>query len=71
MEAFERLKAPDEELVAPRPLPGRVQPSYFALLRLRIGSDCYKFFEQNKNCLFIQKPEYEKQKSSLTYTWVI
>ncbi len=71
IEVFKRLKDPDEELVAPRPLPGTMQMSYFALLRLKSGSENCKFFEQSEKCAFIKKPEYERLKNGLTYTWTV
>lgn len=69
VEKFRREKNQSESLVAPRPLPGRAQISYYALLTLEEHSPLHSYFSDLGKVMVMTKKQYQQELGTLTHYW--
>jgi hypothetical protein len=66
---FRYNKIEGESLIAPRPLPGRFQRFYFALVVLVEGSNNHATSSAFANYLILSKDEFENLRNDVKYSW--
>ena len=66
---FECRKTGSESLIAPRPMRGKKQSSYYAMLNIQKSSENYLFFTKLKKFEYIDKDEYQKQMQGIKHSW--
>ena len=66
---FRHNKIEGESLVAPRPLPGRFQRFYFALVILVEGSNNHATSGAFTNYSILSKDEFDNLRSEVKYSW--
>jgi hypothetical protein len=69
IETFRRSKTPLESLIAPRPLAGTMQASYYALMRLEHQSALYSYFAKIGKLEPIDEMHYLAEVGTIRYSW--
>jgi len=69
IEMFRRGKTQSESLAAPRPLPGKAQISYYALVTLEENSKLHSYFAELGKLTMMNKKQYQKEIGKIKYCW--
>jgi hypothetical protein len=69
IETFRARKTSQETLIAPRPLPGRPQTSYYALVKLQPDSQMHSYFAEKGKLTVITGSQYEQETANIKYHW--
>jgi hypothetical protein len=69
LEMFRKVKTRPESLTAPRPMPGRIQMGYCALITLEENSKLHCYFAELGKLTIMNKKEYEKEMGKIKHYW--